>query len=566
MNLRPADLAMFDKLRIPADLVELAGIERVTNHDARETYGIKGGGDMAGILFPYFDPESMANGRRRTYIRIRRDYPEMEDGKARKKYVSPYGDPKHFYFPPCPELFADTSVPIVLVEAEKSALALLAWSRRVGRKLLPLAMGGCWGWRGKVGIQETAAGDRVPEHGAIRDLNICRDGRLTYILLDTNCATNPAVGTARKELSRQLRKQKAEVRIVALPVDHHVNGPDDFISVHGDEALAQLFERGSTDWRALFHTYEESLNAPPVKFAIPGFLQQDAITGIGGLAGHGKTLVMLSMARVLLEGGPLFNYFPFEVSELSRRVLYLIPESGLGPFVHRLKLFNLLDQVRQERLFYRTLNSKDPMMSLADPRLLEAAEGADVFLDTAIRFMEGDENSASDHRRFAQVLFNLQQVGATTITAAHHSPKNLGHANFLSLENVLRGSGDMGAMVASCWGVYQQDPESNTIVVKNVKARDFAPCSEFRIQGRPYIDERGHFQIIQMPGEGEEFNPQQDRGKKGGRPATPDKADKLAKAQKLIDAGKTVEDAAASVGVSRRTLFNWIGEGKKGVQ
>ncbi len=453
MNLRPTDLAMFEQLRIPAALVKLAGIERVSNHDARETYGIKGGGDMAGIVFPYFDPESMTNGRRRHYVRIRRDCPEMEDGKAKKKYVAPYGDAKHFYFPPCPELFADLSVPIVLVEAEKSALALLAWSQRMGRKLLPLAMGGCWGWRGKVGIQETAAGDRVPEHGAIRDLNICRDGRLTYILLDANCATNPAVETARKELRRQLRKQKAEVRIVALPAGADINGPDDFIAVKGDEALAQLFERGGVDWRALFHTYEESLNAPPVKFAIPGFLQQDAITVIGGLAGHGKTLIMLSMAKVLLQGGPLFNYFPFEVTEPSSRVLYLIPESGLGPFVHRLKLFNLLDQVRDGRLFYRTLNSREPMVSLEDPCLLEAAKGADVFLDTAIRFMEGDENSASDHRRFAQILFNLQQVGARTITGAHHSPKNLGHANFLSLENVLRGSGDMGAMVATCWGL-----------------------------------------------------------------------------------------------------------------
>lgn len=69
-----------------------------------------------------------------------------------------------------------------------------------------------------------------------------------------------------------------------------------------------------------------------------------------------------------------------------------------------------------------------------------------------------------------------------------------------------------------------------------------------------------------MPGEGAEFNPQQDRGQKGGRPETPDKAEKLAQAQKLMQAGKTVEDAAERVGVSRRTLFNWMDEAKKGVQ
>lgn len=43
-DLRPADLEMFQKLGIPEELLELAGIERVTNHDAREVYGIKGGG------------------------------------------------------------------------------------------------------------------------------------------------------------------------------------------------------------------------------------------------------------------------------------------------------------------------------------------------------------------------------------------------------------------------------------------------------------------------------------------------------------------------------------------
>ena len=242
MNLRPADLAMFEKFRIPLELVEQAAIERVSNHDARETYGIKGGGDMAGVAFPYFNPEAMANGRRRHYVRIRRDHPEIEDGREKKKYVAPYGDRKHFYFPPCPELFADPSIPIVLLESEKAALALLAWSRRVGRQLLPLAMGGCWGWKGKVGIQETASGDRVPEHGPILDLNICRDGRLTYVLLDANCAINRDVEIARRELVRQLRRQKAEVHVLDLPYSRDINGPDDYLAVKGDEALTVVFD------------------------------------------------------------------------------------------------------------------------------------------------------------------------------------------------------------------------------------------------------------------------------------------------------------------------------------
>lgn len=85
-------------------------------------------------------------------------------------------------------------------------------------------------------------------------------------------------------------------------------------------------------WRSLFHTYEESLNAPPLKFAINGFQQEDGVTVIGGLSGHGKTFMMLSMVRALLEGTPLFGYEPFAVKERADRVIYLVPEAAIGPF------------------------------------------------------------------------------------------------------------------------------------------------------------------------------------------------------------------------------------------
>jgi hypothetical protein len=158
-ELREADVASFNRLGISRELLAEAGVHRVTDAEARNLYGIRGSGDMSGIAFPYFEPSTMLNGRRRWYVRIRRDNPELEDGKPRKKYVCPYGDRNHLYFPPRPALFADTSVPIVLVEAEKSALALTAWAERTGRKLLVLAMGGCWGWRGQVGIKDTATGE-----------------------------------------------------------------------------------------------------------------------------------------------------------------------------------------------------------------------------------------------------------------------------------------------------------------------------------------------------------------------------------------------------------------------
>jgi hypothetical protein len=238
--LLPADLALFEKLRIPAELVTRAGIVRVTDTEARKVFGIKGGGDMSGIAFPFWKPQSMLNGSAwiRWYVRIRRDNPDT-DGK--RKYMAPYADKRHFYFPPCPEFFADTDIPVALVEAEKSALALLAWAQRTGRKLLPIAIGGCWSWKGRVGLKTTSSGKHVEDHGVIRDLNICRDNRKTFVLLDSNTNTNPKVAAARAALVLQLQKQKAAVSVLDLPVGPW-NGPDDFVGVQGDEAMTRLFD------------------------------------------------------------------------------------------------------------------------------------------------------------------------------------------------------------------------------------------------------------------------------------------------------------------------------------
>src|SRR5262249_878441 len=173
------------------------------------------------------------------------------------------------------------------------------------------------------------------------------------------------------------------------------------------------------DWRTLFHTKEEIEQAPPLTFAIEGFLQDQGINLIGALPGHGKTLCMVATVRALLEGGKLFT--KFQATRLAEKVVYLIPEAAIGPFAARLKTFRLIDYVG-DRLFIQTLSSKEPLL-LTDPRLLKACEGADVFLDTAIRFMQGDENDASEQRAFAQSLFNVQRAGARTITGAHHSRK-----------------------------------------------------------------------------------------------------------------------------------------------
>ena len=144
--LAPPDLDRFEQIGVGAELLTAAQVRRVTTDEARQLYGICFNGDLSGIVFPYVNPVS---GDRAT-ARIRRDNPELDaDGKPENKYVSAFGDNRHLYFPPyVRELLDDASVPVVFVEAEKSALALTALGARHGRRLLAIATGGVGDGRG----------------------------------------------------------------------------------------------------------------------------------------------------------------------------------------------------------------------------------------------------------------------------------------------------------------------------------------------------------------------------------------------------------------------------------
>jgi hypothetical protein len=201
-----ADLDIFAPLGVGPELLEAQGICRVTDAEARASWGIRYRADavLSGIIFPYFDPVS----EYRVTARLRRDCPEVDrDGKPKGKYLCPYGDRRHLYFPRgSGRLLADAAVTVVLVEAEKSALALTALSSRSGRPLLAIATGGCWGWRAKVGFTTGPDGTRQEITGALPDLQLMNwaTDRKCIVLFDANAATNPQVQAARRALVEEL--------------------------------------------------------------------------------------------------------------------------------------------------------------------------------------------------------------------------------------------------------------------------------------------------------------------------------------------------------------------------
>jgi hypothetical protein len=303
-----------------------------------------------------------------------------------------------------------------------------------------------------------------------------------------------------------------------------------------------------TDWRELFHNRDAMLNAPPVTFLIKGFLQCEGVTAIAAPVRERKSLIALNIVHALLTGEKLFDYF--DVVQKPSRVLYLCPEVSLGPFTDRLRKIGLMDFVG-ESLFCRTL-SADGHLHLNAPELQPALPGSVIVLDTAIRFMEGDESSSQDARAFADSIFALLKGGAESVVMLHHSPKEGGDT--MTLENIMRGSGDLGAFLACCWGTRLQDPQhpyESRSYLENLKQRDFesqpfevtcGPDCRMRIVGDPTT---------------ETVTLQTRRGRKGNKDGKDAAAEAVIRANLSMSA-RDLEDKLAGLEIDRRKT--WIGK------
>jgi putative DNA primase/helicase len=229
-----AHLEHLRRFRIPDDMIAAAGVLSVSDSDTRDLLGIhgKGGEDFSGILFPN------VQGGRRVGACVRRDH-RGDDGGA--KYVTEQGN-RHLYIPPgCEAYLQDHSVPVVLVEAITSALALRAWSLRTETPILPIAMNGCFGWKRKNGTRPTWDGNREPETGPSPTFDlIVWKGRGAAIMLDSNVATNTMVQAAQRALVAEVRGRGAIAFICTIPPIPGINGPDDLVAVTDDEAIKKI--------------------------------------------------------------------------------------------------------------------------------------------------------------------------------------------------------------------------------------------------------------------------------------------------------------------------------------
>lgn len=314
---------------------------------------------------------------------------------------------------------------------------------------------------------------------------------------------NDEVGQQHAErIAAALYPLAAGVKVVKLSGLERHGDVSDYLAAHPvgdllDEAIKAPAWSPSTavsTWRPALRSYNE-LEKGEFEFLIDKFLPH-GITFFAGLPGAGKTWLALSVVKALLTGKNFLHNFrvPHTVP-----IIYLIPESGDISYRTRLEAMRLTEF--EDRLLCRTMGS-GPTLALSSPEIVDAVRALKpvVFLDTAIRFSNAqDENSAAQNRELVNEMFDLLGQGAKAIIAIHHSPKSSANTIDATLENTLRGTGDLGAVADAVYNLRCEDPSKLSILVQCVKARDFEPRAPFHLEGRPHINATGDFAMIEPP-------------------------------------------------------------------
>jgi hypothetical protein len=241
-------------------------------------------------------------------------------------------------------------------------------------------------------------------------------------------------------------------------------------------------------WRRFFDSKADFERAGDLVWQIEGISYQGEATGNVALQKNGKSWFILSKMKALLSGR---DWMGHKVAKASRVILF-IPEVGRASMYRRLKLMKL-DQYLDKTLFVRTSSLGVP--NLEDPEVLNACAGADVFMDTLIRFLDGPENNAEVIKEFAEKVFALLAV-ARNVEINAHTLKNYDKANDMG-PDMFRGSGDITAFLSNGYGLMQIDKLTNKLFVKSLFSRDLPEdVPNFVIEGRPWIDQEGDFRLV----------------------------------------------------------------------
>jgi hypothetical protein len=299
-------------------------------------------------------------------------------------------------------------------------------------------------------VDASLTGARIP-HGQHDDTLFRIGCKLRQLGLEEEGIYSHLVEVCEKRCENYGSDYKEMCRAKAQQACKYPAGVDGTLIMSAQAPVAATQIADVTDWRSMFRSVDE-MDDGPIDMIIEGVLQEGTCF-IGANPGDGKTLVGLAFAKAISTGQPLFGLPEFSVKE-PRTVIYLIPESRDRAFRKRCEAFQL---PKDKMKFMARTISCGVCLELSDPYLLEAVRQTKpvIFLDTASRFMKStDENAAAQNRMLVNDVISLLAAGAVAVVIVHHATKAAKqNQERMSLENMLRGTSDFGAMCDQAYGI-----------------------------------------------------------------------------------------------------------------
>lgn len=190
---------------------------------------------------------------------------------------------------------------------------------------------------------------------------------------------------------------------------------------------------------------------PPIEWRILNLLTTNGIVIIASPPKQFKTFVAIHAAIAISNGTPFLDKFPTK----KGCVMYVDEENGEANLIRR---FQQLADGHQETIgpdvYYTSfesikLDNFNGAMKIEE--LITTYKPDVVVLDSMVRFMDGDEDKASDVRLVFENLKKLLSRFQVSFFILHHTRKGNG-TKTKSLDD-LRGSSDFGAFADAILGV-----------------------------------------------------------------------------------------------------------------